>query len=65
MYAMAFHPKKPHKFATVCDSANVFLWNAKRRQLMVGEKEGEGGEGRGGERGRRAGEADGLCGGMD
>ena len=35
VYGMAFHPKKPHKFATVCDSSNVFLWNAKRRQLMV------------------------------
>ena len=35
VFGMAFHPKKPHKFATVCDSSNVFLWNAKRRQLMV------------------------------
>ena len=52
VYAMAFHPKKPHKFATVCDSANVFLWNAKRRQLMVGGRV-------------RGSEADGLCDGTD
>ncbi|GLC44364.1 hypothetical protein PLESTF_000049800 [Pleodorina starrii] len=35
VYGLAFHPKKPHKFATACDSANVFLWNAKRRQLLA------------------------------
>ncbi|KAG2450199.1 hypothetical protein HYH02_000301 [Chlamydomonas schloesseri] len=39
---LAFHPKKPHKFATACDSMNVFMWNAKRRQLVakvnIGEK---------------------------
>lgn len=35
VYGLAFHPKKPHKFATACDSMNVFLWNAKRRQLVV------------------------------
>jgi WD40 repeat protein len=35
VYAIDFHPKKPYKFATACDSSNVFLWNAKRRQLMA------------------------------
>lgn len=35
VYACAWHPKKPYKFATACDSSNVFLWNARRRQLIV------------------------------
>jgi WD40 repeat protein len=35
VYGCAWHPRKPHKFATVCDSSNVFLWNARRRQLIV------------------------------
>lgn len=33
VYGVAFHPKRPHKFATVCDSSNVFLWNSKRRRV--------------------------------
>ena len=56
---VAFHPKRPHKFATVCDSYNVYLWNAKRRQLIVRPAEsawvavaGEGGAGGGGVIGR-------------
>ena len=40
VYGLAFHPKKPHKFATACDSANVFLWNARRRQLMASRAAG-------------------------
>ncbi|PNH12713.1 Lipoxygenase y domain-containing protein 1 [Tetrabaena socialis] len=32
---LAFHPKKPHKYATACNSMNVFMWNAKRRQLVA------------------------------
>eukprot|EP00798_Chlamydomonas_sp_ICE-L_P018393 gene18393-24865_t len=32
---IAFHPKKPHKFATTCDSNNVNLWNGRRRQLIA------------------------------
>ncbi|KAF5837533.1 hypothetical protein DUNSADRAFT_4226 [Dunaliella salina] len=35
VYACAWHPKKPYKFATACDSSNVFLWNARRRQLIA------------------------------
>ena len=35
VYGVAFHPKRPHKFATVCDSSNVFLWNSKRRQVVL------------------------------
>ena len=35
VYGVAFHPKKPYKFATACDSKNVFMWSAKRRQLLV------------------------------
>ncbi|KAG2499991.1 hypothetical protein HYH03_002273 [Edaphochlamys debaryana] len=35
VYGLAFHPKKPHKFATACDSKTVFMWNAKRRQLVA------------------------------
>ena len=35
VYACAWHPRKPYKFATACDSSNVFLWNARRRQLTV------------------------------
>ncbi|KXZ56858.1 hypothetical protein GPECTOR_1g774 [Gonium pectorale] len=35
VYGLAFHPKKPHKYATACDSMCVFLWNAKRRQLLA------------------------------
>jgi hypothetical protein len=36
VYGVAFHPKRPHKFATVCDSSNVFLWNSKRRRVGGG-----------------------------
>ncbi|GFR41097.1 hypothetical protein Agub_g1741 [Astrephomene gubernaculifera] len=35
VYGLAWHPRKPHKFATACDSMNVFLWNARRRQLLA------------------------------
>jgi hypothetical protein len=35
VYGAAFHPKKPHKFVTACESNNVFLWHARRRQLIV------------------------------
>ena len=34
LYGCAFHPNQPHKFATVCESSNVFVWNAKKRQLL-------------------------------
>lgn len=51
---VAFHPKRPHKFATVCDSYNVYLWNAKRRQLIV-RAAGSGGIAVAGEGGARAG----------
>lgn len=38
VYGVAFHPKKPHKFATACESNNVYLWHARRRQLLVSQQ---------------------------
>jgi WD40 repeat protein len=41
VYACAWHPKKPYKFVTACDSSNVFLWNARRRQLIVSSRDNQ------------------------
>lgn len=32
---LAFHPLRPHKFATACSNGRVHLWDAKRRQLIA------------------------------
>jgi hypothetical protein len=36
VYCCAWNPVKPHQFASTCESANVYLWHAKRRLLLVG-----------------------------
>lgn len=35
VYCCAWNPVKPHQFASTCESANVYLWHAKRRLLLV------------------------------
>ena len=35
LYGCCFHPNKPHRFVTVCESSNIFVWNAKKRQLSA------------------------------
>lgn len=35
VYGIAYHPKKPHVFVTACESNHIFLWHAKRKQLIV------------------------------
>lgn len=35
VYGLAYHPKKPHRFVTACQSHHLYVWHGKRRQLMV------------------------------
>ena len=35
LYGCCFHPNKPHRFVTVCESSSIFVWNAKKRQLSA------------------------------
>jgi WD40 repeat protein len=35
VYGVAWHPKKPYKFAVASESGEVYLWNARRRQLIA------------------------------
>lgn len=35
VYGIAFHPLRPHKYATACDNMRVHLWDAKRRQIIA------------------------------
>jgi WD40 repeat protein len=35
VWGVAYHPLKPHRFATACESDSIFVWHGRRRQLMV------------------------------
>eukprot|EP00775_Hariotina_reticulata_P001782 gene1782-2116_t len=35
VYGLAYHPKKPHRFVTACQSHHLYVWHGKRRQLMA------------------------------
>lgn len=33
--AVAWHPGRPHKFATTCEGPSIYVWHARRRGLIV------------------------------
>lgn len=35
VWGIVYHPKKPHILVTACESNHIFVWHAKRKQLMV------------------------------
>lgn len=35
VWGVAYHPLKPHRFVTACESNSIFVWHGRRRQLMV------------------------------
>jgi hypothetical protein len=39
---IAWHPWRPHKFATACASPNVYVWHARHRGLIVRGRVGRG-----------------------
>uniref|UniRef100_A0A383W527 PLAT domain-containing protein n=1 Tax=Tetradesmus obliquus TaxID=3088 RepID=A0A383W527_TETOB len=35
VWGVAYHPLKPHRFVTACESNSIFVWHGRRRQLMA------------------------------
>lgn len=35
VWGVAYHPLKPHRFVTACESSSIYVWHGRRRQLMV------------------------------